>query len=286
MKTGHMLLLTIAAVAIVVLANALFVVKETQQALVVTLGKIDRVETEAGLHIKIPFYQQISILDKRILQIDSQPEELQAGDKKRVVIDSFTRWRIVDGKRFFETVTTQRGAEIQLNNVVNSAIRRVVARNSLNDLVSTDRAELMNEILGEARREAEPFGIEVIDVRIKRADLPEANASAVFARMRTEREQEAKQIRAEGAEAAQRIQADAERQRTIVLAEAERDAQKLRGEGDGEAIKVFANAFNKDPEFYKFVRSLEAYENSLQDGETLMILDPSVNFLKPFKNAQ
>lgn len=286
MKTGSLMLLILAAIVGIIGFNALFIVKETEQALVLTLGKIDRVETDAGLHVKVPFYQQILVLDKRIMQTDSPVEEVQAGDKKRVVIDSFSRWRIVDAKKFYEKVNTIPQARIQLNNIVNSAIRRVVGRNPLNDLVSTNRAELMNTILSEARRQAEPFGIEIVDVRIKRADLPEENASAVFARMRTEREQEAKQIRAGGVEAAQKIRADAERQRTILLAEAERDAQKLRGEGDSIAIRTFADAFNKDPDFYKFVRSMEAYESSMKDDDMLLILDPTVDFMKPFTQAQ
>lgn len=271
--------LTIAAVVLIVLANGLFVVRETQQALVLTLGKIDRVVEQPGLKFKIPFYQQTHILDKRILETDAPSEEVQAADKKRVVVDSFTRWHIVDAKKFYETVRTEDRARARLNTIVNASVRNVLGRYALMDVVSTNRNTVMSEILVQAENEAKALGVEIVDVRIKRSDLPEANANAVFARMRTEREKEAKEIRAQGAEAGQKIRADADKQRTILLAEAERDAQKLRGEGDASAIKIYADAFNRDPQFFEFVRTLEAYENTLTDEDMLVILDPSTKFL-------
>ena len=273
--------LSILAIAVIIAANGFFTVKEAQQAMVLTLGRIDRVISEPGLNFKIPFYQQVLTFDKRILETDSVPEEVQTIDKKRVVVDSFTRWRIVDAEKFYKALNNSRTARARLNTIVNSSIRNVVARESLLELVSGERQRLMSEIQKEASAQAEPFGIEIVDVRIKRADLPAANANAVFQRMRTEREKEAKEIRASGAEKAQTITADADKQRTILLAEAERDAQKLRGEGDAEAIKITGQAFGKDESFYSFLRSLEAYKASLTNGST-MVLDSGSEFLKTF----
>jgi membrane protease subunit HflC len=270
------------AIGVIVALNAFFTVRETEQAMVLRFGRVDRVVAEPGLHAKIPFIQQLLFFDKRIRETDSAPEELQTLNKKRVVVDSFTRWRIVDVKKFYQAVRTENTALSRLNPIVNSAIRNVVARATLEELVSGDRPRLMADIKTEASREAAPFGIEIVDVRIKRADLPEANSRAVFLRMRAEREKEAKEIRAKGAEEAQIIRASAEKERTILLAEADRDAQKLRGEGDAEAIKVTGKAFNQDQRFYSFLRSLEAYTKSLKKDTTL-VLDPSVEFLKTFK---
>lgn len=260
--------------------NSLFTVRETDQAMVLALGKVDRLIEEPGLKFKIPFYQQVEFFDKRVLETDSTPEEVQTLDKKRIVVDSFTRWKITDAQKFYQAVRTERSAITRMNLIVNSNIRRVVARETLEELVSGDRQRLMTDIKQEASKQAAPFGIEVVDVRIKRADLPGENASAIFRRMQAERQKEAKEIRANGAEDAQKIRADAEKQRTILLAEAERDAQKLRGAGDAEAIKITGRAFNRDADFYNFTRSLEAYEASLANDSTLMIVDDSLPFLK------
>lgn len=273
--------LIIVGITTVVSMNALFVVQETEQAMVLRFGKVDRLIAEPGLHAKIPFAQQVMFFDKRILETDSSPEEVQTEDKKRVVVDSFTRWRITDAEKFYQAVRSTSVAIQRVNAIVNSNIRRIVAREPLEELVTGNRIKLMNDIQTEATREAAPLGIEIVDVRIKRADLPEENSRAVFRRMQAERQKEAKEIRANGEEEAQKIRADAEKQRTILIAEAERDAQKLRGEGEGQAIKITAEAFQKDARFYEFLRSMEAYEGSLTE-DTLMILDPTIPFLKEF----
>lgn len=283
MKPKHILSLIVLGVLTIVMANSLFVVQETGQAMVLTFGKVDRLVAEPGLHMKKPFIQQVMMFDKRILETDSPAEEVQAGDKKRVVVDSFTRWRITDARKFYEAVRTEFSARQRLNVIVNSAIRKVVARVPLADMISEKRPQVMAEILADSRKEAESLGIEVVDVRIKRADLPEQNARAVYQRMQAEREKEAKEIRAQGAEEAQKIRANAEKERTIVLAEAKRDSEKLRGEGDAQAIKIFAGAFNRDQQFYAFIRSLEAYRKSLKDSDTMMILDPQLEFFKTFR---
>lgn len=273
-----MLMIVVAFGLFVLTVNTLFIVKETDQAMVLALGKVERLIDEPGLKFKIPFYQQVHFFDKRVLETDSSPEEVQTVDKKRVVVDSFTRWRIVDAQKFYQAVRTENSAVTRIDLIVNSNIRRVVARESLEELVSGDRQRLMNDIKAEASKQAAPFGIKVVDVRIKRADLPQENASAIFRRMQAERQKEAKEIRATGAEDAQKIRANAEKERTILIAEAERDAQSLRGAGDAEAIKITGLAFGKDADFYNFVRSLEAYEATLNDDNTLLILDDSLPF--------
>ncbi len=285
MKTSSVFLLVLAALGAIVVVNSSFVVREVEQAMVLTLGKVDRTIAEPGLHFKVPFYQQVLYFDKRILETDSSPEEVQTRDKKRVVVDSFTRWRIVDAKKFYEAVRTEQQARQRINIIVNSNIRRAVALVDLSELISGQRSVTMEDILNSSSKEAEPLGVEVVDVRIKRADLPEQNSNAIYYRMRAEREKEAKEIRATGAEEAQKIRAEAEKQRTVLLAEARRDSEKLRGEGDAKAIKIFASAFNKDKDFYAFTRSLEAYKNSLKDEETLMLLDPSMDFFRHFEES-
>lgn len=286
MKAGQMLLLVLLGIVAIVATNTLFIVRETEQAMVLAFGKIESLVAEPGLHAKLPFIQQVMFFDKRILETDSPVEEVQAGDKKRVVVDSFTRWRIIDAKSFFEKVRNENVARQRLNTIVNSNIRRALGDVPLNDMITDQREEVMSNILEGARIEAKAFGIEIVDVRIKRADLPQRNSKAVFQRMHTEREKEAKEIRAKGAEDAQVIRASAEKKRTIILAEANRDAEKLRGQGDGEAIRVLAVSTNQDPEFYSFIRSLEAYEKSMKDQDTLMVLDPSVKFFKHFGGAK
>lgn len=282
MSTRNILILLIAAVGGILLINSAFVVKETEQAMVLQLGKVKKLVAEPGLNFRTPFVQQVMFFDKRILETDSAPEEIQTKEKERVLVDSFTRWRIEDAKKFYESVRSEMTARDRLNSIVNSSLRRVLAKHTFAALVSEDRSTLMAEILTTSRKEAKTLGIEVVDVRIKRADLPAELSRKISNRMRTEREKEAKEIRAKGEEEAQKIRANAEKERTILLAEAQRDAQKLRGEGDAEAIKITANAFNKDRSFYEFTRSLDAYQRSMRDGETLMVLDPSMDFLKHF----
>lgn len=268
--------------AAVVAANSLYTVHETQQAMVLQLGQVTDVVTDPGLKFKTPFVQNVIFFDKRVLETDSKPEEIQSKDKEPMVVDSFSRWRIVDISKFYKTVRTEREARRRLDVIVNSALRQKLAQHSSTEIVSGERSKIMDDILQEARKQAEPLGIDVVDVRIKRADWPAKISRAVYERMNEERHKEAKEIRAKGEEIAKGIRATAEKERTILLAEAQRDAQKLRGEGDAESIRITAKSFGKDPAFYGFVRSLEAYEKSLSGGDTMMVLDPKVEFLKHF----
>jgi modulator of FtsH protease HflC len=269
---------------LVLLFNSLFTVTQTQQAMVVSLGQIVREVTEPGLHIKVPFLHQVVMFDKRILETASEAEEVQTLDKERVVVDSFTRWRITDVGQFFISVRTVAGAQSRLDFIVNSALRDEVANVRLVDLVDAKRNEVMGRIVKKVQDSTKQMGIAVVDVRLKRADLPEANSESVFRRMRAEREKEALELRAQGQEEAQKIRSEAEKERTIILAEATRDSQKLRGVGDGQSFRITGNAFSRDPDFYKLTRSLEVYRASMTSGTTLMVLDPSVEVLDKFVN--
>lgn len=282
MKPTQLFLVLLLVLGSILLVNSLFVVKESQQVMVLQLGKIKSIESEPGLKMKTPFIQQIMVFDKRILETDSGAEQFQTKAKEPLNIDSFTRWRIVDAKKFYETVRTISGGRSRLDLIVNSNLRRVLAQHMPQEIVSGDRDALLKEVIEASGVQAAELGVEVVDVRIKRTDWPEQISLKVFGRMRTEREKEAKAIRAEGAESAQKIRAEAEKKRTILLAEAQRDAQKLRGDGDAEAIKVTAAAYNKSPDFFGFIRSLEAYKKSLAGNDSLLVLDPSMDFFKHF----
>lgn len=286
MKPMQILLSLIIAVVAIVGVNSLYIIDEKEQVMVVAFGKVIRTESEPGLHFKMPFYQQIAVFDKRILVTDAKPEEMQTRDKKRLVIDSFTRWRVTDVKKLYESLRSVEAARDRLALIVNSNLRRVIARYDLQTILSGDRSEIFADVLKGSRENALDLGLEVVDVRIKRADLPVENSQGVFKRMRAEREKEAKDARAKGEEESQKIRANAERERTILLAEAERDAEKLRGEGDAGSIKITADAYSKDPEFFNLVRSLEAYKKSLVGQDTLMVLDSDVEFLKVFEGMK
>lgn len=285
MKPIHMVGLLFVAVIGIVVANSLYTVKETERALVLTLGKIEKEVVKPGLYVRQPFVQQLVKFDSRILDLTGESEEVVTRDKKRILVDTFTRWRIADATNFYESVRTETNGRAQLLVIVNSAAKRALARNDMMDIISGDRDSVMRGILDEARREASRLGIEVIDVRIKRADLPQENSVAIFNRMRAERNKEATDIRARGEEEAQKIRANAERQRTVILAEADRDAMKLRGEGDAESIRISGEAFSKSPRFYAFVRSLEAYRESFGREDAMILVDPKINFLDNFMNG-
>ena len=262
-----------AFVAVLLFGNMFFIVPQTQQAMVVALGRVVREVPEPGLHVKAPFYHQVVYFDKRLLATESPAEEVQSLDKKRVVIDSFTRWQIANAGDFYRAVRTMPVATQRLNSIVNSNIRAVVASYPLLDLVGVDRQEAMALILTNTAREAAPLGIRVVDVRIKRTDLPPENSEAVFRRMRAEREKEAREIRATGEEESQKIRAQAEASRTIIVADAEKQSQILRGQGDAQAIAVTGRAFSKNPQFFELIKGLEAARAVINPSNTLILLD-------------
>jgi membrane protease subunit HflC len=271
--------------ALFVAAGSFFTVHQTQQVLITQFGQPIRVIKEPGLNVKVPFIQSVIVFDRRLLDFEGAGEEVILGDQRRLIVDSFTRYRITDPLLFFQTVgATEAGIRGRLNSIVSSSLRRVLASEQLLSVLSADRSRIMGEIRRQVNEEALRFGIEVTDVRIRRADLPDENTQAILARMQTEREREARQLRAEGAEQAQRIRAQAERERTVLLAEAEGQANILRGEGEQEAIRIFAQAFQRDPEFFQFWRTMQAYREVFSTGESRMVLTPESDFFRFFRD--
>jgi membrane protease subunit HflC len=277
---------TILAIVLVVLGvigyGSAFTVHETQQALVLQFGNPVKTVRDSGLNFKIPFVQNVEFMEKRILDFDAPPVEAVAADKKRIVVDAYARFRISDPLKFYQTVNNEVTARNRLAPIVNSSLRNVIGRVNLETMLSGERNRLMLEIRGLVNEEAQKLGIEIIDVRIKRADLPEANSQAVYDLMRAERKRIATEIRAEGAERSQKITATADRQRTVLLANANKKSEIMRGQGDALRNKVFADAYTKDPEFFAFYRSLQAYRTALQSGNTTMVLSPNSDFFNYF----
>ena len=272
-------------IALGVLVNAsIFTVHQTQQALVLQFGDPRGVITEPGLHFKTPFVQEVVYLDKRILDLDSATEELIASDQKRLVVDAFTRYRIVDPLQFYKSLQSESRARSRLAAVVSSSMRSVLGEESFEAVVRDKRAELMERIRDFVNEQAVDFGIEIVDVRIRRADLPEANSQAIYRRMQTEREQEASEFRARGQEVSRSIRAEADKSVTVLLAQATRDSEVIRGEGDGCRNRVFATVYGQDPDFFAFYRSMQAYERSLENDQTTLVLSPDSAFFQFLKD--
>ena len=267
-----------------VLFSALFTVKQTEQALILQFGDPIRIIKKPGLKIKIPIIQNAVFYDTRVLDFDAEVEEVILSDQKRLLVDAFIRYKIVDPLKFYQSVGNENGFRARIGGILSGSLRRVLGSNPLEVVLSVNRSELMEEIQGELDKESSNFGVKMIDVRIKRADLPKANSEAIFARMRAEREKEARQFRAEGSEESQIIKSKAEKERTVIIAEANKKSQTIRGEGDGESIKIYAKAFNKDKEFFAFYRSMEAYKKAFKEGEDdpTLILSPESDFFKYF----
>ena len=266
----------------VVIFQSLFIVQEISQAIVLQFGDPKKIVTKAGLNFKLPFIQNVVYLDKRILNLDNDPEEVIAADQKRLIVDAFARFKIVDPLKFYISVGNERVARSRLSTIINSRIRGVLGTQELATLLSTDRARQMQIIQSQVNEEAKNFGINIVDVRIKRADLPPANSEAIYKRMQTEREREAKEFRAQGAEIAQKIRSTADKDVTVILAQANKKSEIMKGEGDGERNKIFASAFGRDPQFFAFYRAMQAYEKALIGGETSLVLSPDSEFFKFF----
>jgi len=281
MKLGKFLLPVIVVAGFAIFLS-LFVVKEINQAIVLQFGDPKKVIVKPGLQFKIPFIQNVVFLDRRILNLDAPPEEVIASDQKRLIVDAYARFKIVDPLKFYISVGDERVARSRLSTIINSRIRSVLGKQSLATLLSEDRTKQMAIIQDGVNTEAENFGIEIIDVRIKRADLPQANSEAIYKRMQTEREREAKEFRAKGAEMAVTITSTADKEVTVILANAKKQSEIMKGEGDGTRNKIFANAFGKDPEFFAFYRAMQAYEKALIGGDTSLILSPDSDFFKFF----
>ena len=281
MKLGKFIIPIIIVLAIITYLS-LFTVKEINQAIVLQFGNPKKVITEAGLQWKIPFVQNVVFLDRRILSLDPAPEEVIASDQKRLIVDAYSRFKIIDPLKFYISLGNEMVARSRLATIINSRIRNVLGKQSLATLLSEERGRQMAIIQEGVNAEAEKFGITIIDVRIKRADLPQANSEAIYKRMQTEREREAKEFRARGAEMAVTITSTADKEVTVILANADKQSEIMKGEGDGIRNKIFADAFGQDPEFFSFYRAMQAYEKALIGGETTMILSPDSDFFKYF----
>ncbi len=269
----HSAIVLIVVAALILLSQSLFTVHQVEQALVVRLGKPVRTVDEPGLHVKIPFVEEVHSFEKRLLVFDQDPQEVLSADKKNLKVDNYARWRIKKPQKYFQTVRNEDGAASRLNDIIYSNIREVLGQSTMMEIVKGERSDLIDRIRDQANGQAAQYGIEIVDVRIKRTDLPPENSKAVFRRMQTERERQAKQYRAQGEEEAVKIRSRADREREVLLANAYKTAQKLRGEGDALSTKIYADAYRQDPDFYQFQRSLEAYVKAFAQ-ETTLVLEP------------
>ncbi|WP_072396975.1 protease modulator HflC [Hyphomicrobium sp. CS1GBMeth3] len=271
------------AAAVAVYASA-FIVHQNEQALVLEFGKPKRVVQQPGLHWKLPLVETVDIFDKRILDLDTQAQEVTASDQKRLIVDAFARYKIVDPLKFYQTLRHEGAVRSRLGPIVESALRRALGASTFQDVVKDKREALMKRIATNVNEEGNDFGLEVVDVRIKRADLPDQNQKSVFERMRAERQREAAEFRAQGVGEANRITATADREVTIIKAEATRKGEELRGEGEAERNRIFAEAFNRDAGFFEFYRSMQAYEQGLKPGDTRLVISPDSDFFKYFSD--
>ncbi|MBI1284889.1 MAG: protease modulator HflC [Thiobacillus sp.] len=281
-------LLIVLLVALVVLSASMFTVDQRQNALVFQLGEVVSVKTKPGLYFKLPLVQNVRFFDTRIQTLDSvDPERFITSEKKNVLVDSFIKWRVIDAKQFYVSVGgDENRAQIRLSQAVNDGLRAEFGKRTINDVVSGQRDEVMNLIRAKADQDARKIGVQVVDVRIKRVDLPETVSENVYRRMEAERKQVANQLRSTGAAEAEKIKADADRQKEVIIAEAYRDAQRIKGEGDAKASAIYAAAYGRNPEFYAFYRSMQAYRESFKNKSDVMVLDPSADFFKYMKNPR
>ena len=284
MKAGKIILPLVIVIAATIYFSV-FVVKEVNQAIVLQFGDPKKIITKPGLNFKLPFIQNVVYLDRRVLNLDNPPEEVIAADQKRLIVDAFARFRIVDPLKFYISVGNENVARQRLATIINSRIRGVLGTQNLATLLSIDRSKHMATIQNDVNTEAKNFGITIVDVRIKRADLPQANSEAIFKRMQTEREREAKEFRAQGAEIAAKITSTADKEVTVILATANKQSEIMKGEGDGARNRIFADAFGRDPEFFGFYRAMQSYEKALIGGDTSLILSPDSDFFKFFGKA-
>ncbi|HEX2553702.1 MAG TPA: protease modulator HflC [Microvirga sp.] len=280
-RTGALVLVAVLAV---LFYAATFTVPQTQQALVLQFGRVRAVIQDPGLHFKYPFIENVVYLEKRVLDLDLPVQTILSADRQNLEVDAFTRYRISDPLRFYQAVNNIALANQRLQSFVNSSMRNVLASASRDAIVRTDRGGLMNRIQEDVNRQAQNLGVEIIDLRLTRVDLPAANSQAVYQRMQTERQREAADLRANGQQQAQTIRARAEREATVILAEANRRAEELRGQGDAEKNRILAEAFGQDPGFFSFFRSMQAYEAGLKGNDTRMVLSPNSDFFRYFND--
>lgn len=275
-------------VVLVVLSASMYTVDQRQNALVFQLGEVVSVKTKPGLYFKLPLVQNVRYFDTRILTLDSEdPERFITSEKKNVLVDSFIKWRVIDARQFYVSVGgDETRAAIRLNQTVNDGLRAEFGKRTINDVVSGERDKVMRAIQVKADQDARKIGVQVVDVRIKRVDLPESVSENVYRRMEAERKQVANELRSTGAAEAEKIKADADKQKDVIIAEAYRDAQRVKGEGDAKASAIYAAAYGRNAEFYAFYRSMQAYRDSFKNKSDIMVLDPSSDFFKYMKNPR
>lgn len=284
-RYGSLIVVAIAAV-LALAATAVFTVDETQTAIRFRLGEIVQTDYQPGLHFKMPLINNVRKFDKRVQTLDAEPDRYLTVEKKNVIVDSFVKWRVANVSRYYTSVGGDpRQANLRLDQIIKDALRSEFSKRTLQEAVSGERTQIMDVLSTAAGQEARDLGVEIVDVRIKRIDLPSEVSNSVYARMRAERERVARDFRSRGMEAAERIRADADRQSTVIVAEAYRDAEKVRGEGDAIAAETYARAFNKDSEFYAFTRRLHAYRSSFSGNKDMLVLDPRGDFFEYFNNA-
>ena len=283
MSRNMLIVLGIVVIVLGVVVNsALFTVHQTKQVILLQFGEPKRVIQEPGLNVKLPFVQNVVEYERRVLEFDPPSEQVILSDQKRIDVDAYLRYRIADPLTFFQRVLSEAGARSRLSSVVNSSLRRVLGNVTLLEVLSEEREKIMANIQVDVNEAAKPFGVEIVDVRIRRADLPEQAAQAIYARMRSEREREAREARAQGFEKAQQIRAAADRERTVLIAEAQKTSEITRGEGERDAVRIYAEAYGRDPAFYGFYRSMQAYREALRAEDTTMVLSPDSEFFRFF----
>ncbi len=286
MSPAKSMFLILGAVVLWLGSMSIFIVEERELAVKFRLGEFDRADYTPGLYFKIPFINNVRKFDSRILTLDAQPERYLTLEKKNVIVDAFIKWRISDVENYYKTMGgDERRAGTRLSQVIKNGLRDEFGKRTIQEAISGERAQIMDVITAQIEEQARQFGIEVVDVRIKRIELPSEVSDSVYDRMEAERARVAKDLRSRGAEAAERIRADADRQRTVLLAEAYRDAERIRGEGDGRAAETYAQAFKQDEKFYEFYRSLDAYKKVFTSAEDVLVLDPESEFFRYFKDA-
>ncbi|MSP33917.1 MAG: protease modulator HflC [Rickettsiales bacterium] len=278
-------IVVVSTLLLILLISTLFTVDQRQQALVLQFGEPIRLIKTPGLKFKMPFLQNVILFDKRILDLGIQEQEVIASDQKRLIINAYAKYKIIDPLKFYTTVRNQYGLNGKLSAILDSSMRRVIGEVNLSELLTIDRANVMARIKEIVSKESVIFGVEIVDVRIMRGDLPKENSEAIFARMQTEREKEAREIRAKGAEEAEKIKAEADKQRTIILADAKKKSDIAKGDGEAKAAIIFASSYGKDPEFADFYRSMRAYKEALQSDKTRMVVSPDGEFFKYFGNS-
>jgi membrane protease subunit HflC len=286
MKTRNIIILGVSFFFIFLASGFFFVVDQTKQVIVLQFGEPTAVYQNPGLKFKLPFIQNVVFYDSRVLNLDPAQEEVILRDQKRIVVDAIVRYVIKDPLKFFQTTRTELALNDRLGRIVNSSVRGVIAKYELNDLLSAERNKIMNEILINVREDEATFGIEIVDLRLKRTDLTAEVQSNVFDRMRTEREREANLLRAEGQEISQKIKATADREKIEIIAEAEKQSNILKGEGEAARNTILNDAFAQDPEFFEFIRSMEAYTDTFKDGSTTMVISPDSDFFEYFENSE